>query len=140
MILSRSKSIRTRPDQYIPIRFSQIGPDWQSNTDAIRIFCIEYIPIHSRRIGLYWCGLVCIGIGLYWWLNTDRMYLNTDSIQTNSFTTYWFVFVCISQYRLVWVYCWLNTDRMYLNTDSIQTNPFTTYWFVFVCISQYRLV
>jgi hypothetical protein len=34
----------------------------QTNTDAIRTVCIQYIPIYSRRIGLYWFVLVCIGM------------------------------------------------------------------------------
>ena len=69
----------------------------QTNTDTIRFVCIQYIPIYSRRIGLYWSVLVCICsyyiqldicIGLYWGCIQEliqnqygNQIMNTNTIQ-----------------------------------------------------------
>ena len=67
--------------------------------------CIQYIPIYSRCIGVYWncfdlcrfvLTLVLVSIGMEICIG----FLNTDSIQTNPFTMYWLVSVCTGLYRL----------------------------------------
>ena len=107
----------------------------------------QHRPIHSRCIRCYSCVSICIrqyGKGLDFWILTECIF--TFAIQTNPFTLYSLVFVCIDRYSSVWKGpdLYSDTDCMYFNTVSIQSQYRPIHsrcirWYscVSMCIRQY---